>query len=438
MSRALPTGSDRAIRGSTPFPERGVELAVFAYAVFAFVACTSAFKLFGLGTAGFGLFYLGGAALVVLHGQGLLARPGALSLALLFPAVALCSTLWSVDPGATLRHSTQLAFTAVVGASLGCALRPRTLVVAMSAAFALLVTASVANYWLQVVPPFQQRDYLQGSEYFTGIFAHKNTFGSVLCLCALCITYLSLSYRPIWPYAVALLALVPVFLFTRSTTSIVLFGFILCMPLVQAFLRIRRSRAPLFFSALCLLIATAIALELLSVSPIDIGLELAGKGRDLSGRDFLWSVALEQIPRAPWLGVGYQVYWDSPLFATEVNLVRGTLESSIGHFHNVWLEALVGTGILGLVAIAAVPLVLATRFLVRLLGREASTLDLFGFFLVIQFLVRANVEASLYYQHQIESLSLAALLFSSGASRRAREGEVSRAAAVRRQGAARA
>ena len=421
-----------AARGSVALPERGVELATFAYAVFAFVACTTAFKQFGLGTAGFGLLYLGGAALLVLHGRELLERPGTLSLALLFPAIALCSTLWSVDPGATLRHSTQLTFTALLGAALGCALRPRVLLVAMSAAFALLVAVSVANYWLQIVPPFQQRDYLQGSEYFTGIFAHKNTLGSVLCLCALCMTYLGLSYRPAWPYAAALLALVPVFLFTRSTTSVALFAFILCMPLARAFLVAHRWRAPLFFSALCLLVATAIALELLSVSPIDIGLELAGKGRDLSGRDFLWSVALEQIPRAPWLGVGYQVYWDSSLFATEVNLVRGTLEPSIGHFHNVWLEALVGIGILGTIAIAAVPLVLAVRFLVRLLGRDGSTVELFGLFLVLQFLVRANVEASLYYQHQIELLTLVALLFSSGVSPRPQRREAPRTTSSRR------
>lgn len=392
--------------------ERNVDTAVFAYAVFAFIASTTAFKLFGLTTAAYAFVYLAGSLLIAYSAPRLIARPGTLLLALLFPAFALCSTFWSVDPSTTLRHAVQLLFTALIGASIGSRLTPHNLFVAMATATVTLTLLSVANLWLQVVPPFQQRDYLVGAEYFTGIFAHKNTLGLVLCLTALSLTYMAFTPRPAWPFVAGTLALFPVFLFARSTTSIALYGSILCMPVAYLLLRARLPRAMIFLVLLCALLVIAIALELLSVSLIDVGLELAGKGRDMNGRTSLWAIAVEQIAERPWFGVGYQIYWTSPRFVGDVNMVRGILEPSIAHFHNAWLETLVGTGMAGLLAIAAVPVALAIRYLYRFRRTDCTVGDVAGFFFVALVLARANVEATLVFQHQIENIALCALLFS--------------------------
>jgi len=282
----------------------------------------------------------------------------------------------------------------------------------MSVAFVGLIVLSVVNLWLQVVPAFQQRDYLVGNEYFTGIFIHKNTFGMVLCLGALCLMYLALSGRPGWPYALAVVALLPIFLFARSTTSIVLYAGILSMPMVYFFLRLRELRMLLILALSCVLLLLVMLLEMLSISLIDIGLELAGKGRDMSGRTSLWATALGQVSERPWFGVGYQSFWTAPRFAGEVNQLRGLLEPTIGHFHNAWLEVLVGIGIFGLLAFAALPVVLLFRFLRRLWQPGGQLSDVAGLFFVLLTLFRANVEITIYVQHQAETLVLVALLFS--------------------------
>lgn len=395
----------------TPLWKQTIDVAVGCYVVFVLIAGTTAFKLFGLGTPAFGLFYLGGLFLIALQLKNLLRSPLSLFFVLLFPLFAVSSSLWGVEPETTLRHAIQLTFTVLVGAAMGSALKPHKLMVAMSVAFVGLILLSVINLWLQVVPAFQQREYLVGNEYFTGIFAHKNTFGMVLCITALCLMYLTLVSRPAWLFAVLVCALLPVFFFARSTTSIVMYAFILCMPAALFFMRSRTWRLPVFFVFLCVLIVSSIGLELWSVSLIDIGLELAGKGRDLSGRTLLWTAATEQVLARPWLGVGYQSFWTAPQFAGEVDKIRGFIEPSIGHFHNAWLEAIVGTGILGLCAFIAVPALLLCRFVSRIVKPECSAFDLAGLFFVCLVLVRANVEASIYFQHHVENLILVALVF---------------------------
>jgi len=405
--------------GILNFGNRAFHIATTLYIAFAFAACTTAFMLFGLFTPSIGVVYLGGLVLIACQLRNLLAQPGALFLALLFPLFALCSTLWGVEPETTFRHAVQLGFTVLIGASIGCALQPHKLIQVMSVAFVGLILLSVANLWLQVVPAFQQRDYLDGNEYFTGIYAHKNTFGMVLCLGALCLSYFALISRPGWPYALAVIALLPIFLFTRSTTSIVLYACILCMPIVYYFLRLRELRVLILLVLSCSFLLLAMLLEMLSISLIDIGLELAGKGRDMSGRTSLWATALGHVSERPWFGVGYQSFWTAPRFAGEVNQLRGLLEPSIGHFHNAWLEVLVGIGIFGLMAFAALPVVLLFRFLRRLWQPGAQLSDVAGLFFVLLTLFRANVEISIYVQHQTETLVLIALLFSTSRKFRA-------------------
>lgn len=386
--------------------------AIFCYTVFVCISCTTAFELFGVAGAAFGLVYLGGLGLIAIQARQLINHPVVLLLAVCFPFYSLGSIFWGVEPETTLRHAVQLTFTALIAASIGCALKPHSLLLAMSVAFVGLVLLSVANLWLQVVPAFQQRDYLVGNEYFTGVFSHKNTLGLVLCLAAFCLAYLASSLRPAWPFAITLIALLPIFLFARSTTSIALYAFIVCMPLICLYLRFFRYRLLIFLSLSSMALLLAILMEFMSISLIDIGLELAGKGRDLSGRTALWAIATDQINERPWIGVGYQSYWSTTLFSREVELIRGLLEPSIKHFHNTWLEALVGVGILGLLSLVAIPVVLLCFFLYRLFQPDWSPIDVAGLFFIVLLLVRANVETTIYYQHNTENLIMIALLFS--------------------------
>jgi len=324
-----------------------IESAVYLYAIFAFATCTSAFYLFGIATPALGLTYASGAVLILMCAKRILAQPKMLIVALSFPAIAVCSSMWSIDPAVTLRHSIQFIFTAMIGVCIGSTLHPRALFSVMTIAFVTLIVMSVANLWLNVVPAFQQKDYLHSAEYFTGIFTHKNTLGLVLTLGSVCLVYHCLSHKRFWL---------------------------------------------LFTSTLCVLLTAVFAFEILQFRLVDFVLDLAGKGRDLSGRTFLWGIATQQIADSPWLGVGYQSYWSSPRYVGEVSLIRGVMESSINSFHNVWLETLVGTGIVGFIAMAAPPVVIVCRFLKHLLTDSITAIDIAGLYLIMVVIVNFRKE----------------------------------------------
>ena len=337
--------------------------------------------MFELGAASTGIVYLGGVALIIFKAPVLFSRPWILFMVMVFPIYAFTSSLWGVDPTVTVQNATELVFTALLAASIGCILRPHQLLLTMSVAFGGLIVFSVANLWLQIVPPFQQRFYLQGNEFFTGIFTHKNTLGYVLCLGSICFSYLLLKFTPRWPYAILLLSVLPILLFARSTTSLALYGCILTMPFVYLLCQQKALRGIIAISLICVAVLTVIVLELFQLSLIDVGLELAGKGRDMSGRTSLWSLAIARFSERPWLGVGYKSFWTATQFTSDVNWVHGTIVDTITHFHNAWLEALVGLGILGAAAMAVVPAALLFVLVPRLFGKNCSPVDIAGVYL---------------------------------------------------------
>ncbi len=403
--------SDQTFQESTNWP-RIVEKITFTYVVFVFITFTSAFKMFELITPSAAIVYLGGVILIGSKIPVLFSRPLILAIALLFPVYAFTSSFWGVDPTVSIRHSIQLLFTALLAASIGCTLRPHQVMVAMSIAFGALIVVSVANLWLQIVPAFQQKFYLQGNEYFTGIFQHKNTLGAVLCMASLCFSYLILKSTKRWLFIILLLSVLPILLFARSTTSLVLYVYILTMPFVYLLCRQQNFRWIIATCLFCVSISLVMLLEVFELSLIDIGLEMAGKGRDINGRTSLWAIALARFSENPWLGVGYQSFWTAEQFSTDVNWVHGFLEDSVNHFHNAWLEALVGLGILGTAAMALVPVTLICILLPGVFGKHSSPINIVGIYLSVLVLVRSNLEVSLYYQHQSESVALTALLVS--------------------------
>ena len=402
--------SDRTIHASTNWP--GIlQKCIFGYVVFVFISFTSAFRLFDLTTPSTAIVYLGGAVLIGLTVKVLLSRPLILVTVMIFPVYALTSTFWGVDPDVTLGHSRQLIVTTLIAASIGCALRPHQLIVAMTVAYGGLAVVSVANLWLQIVPAFQQELYLQGNEYFTGIFTHKNKLGNVICMAALCFSYLMLKSKPRWPFVLMLLSLLPILIFARSTTSLVLYAFILTMPLVYLLCKQQKLRWIISLCLICAGVLMMILLEVFQLSLIDMGLELAGKGRDLNGRTSLWTIAISVFSENPWLGIGYQSFWTSTEYIKEVHSVYGFLDEA-PHFHNAWLEAIVGLGLWGVVAMAIVPVALFCVLLPRLFGKHYSAIDIAGVYFAAVVFIRSNLEVSIYYQHQSESVALTALLVS--------------------------
>ena len=378
----------------------------FLFTVFTFIAASSAFKQFGLLSASFAVVYAGGVVLAILK-RALLARLG-LSIwpVLVFPLICLLSTIWSDEANATLRHASQLTVTAALGILIGSVLDARRVFLAMLISMSLCVIASLANLWLHLVPPFKQDPYAGAPTHFVGIFSHKNSMGYVLCILAIAGLYFGLSRRRFLLAVGGALCVAPIVIAAGSSTSLIIYLMAIAMPFVYWSLTACRS-LPLFL-ILSITMGSLIlfATELLGVSLFTTALDMLGKDDTLTGRTALWEVAGRNIAESPLLGIGYQAFWKSAIHAADVELVHAIVQDSIANFHNAVLEVLVAVGALGL---AGFVLFVGCALWTSLceLANDINPLSMVTFWLLMLITIRSFVEASLYFQHQLDFLLLA-------------------------------
>jgi exopolysaccharide production protein ExoQ len=69
----------------------------------------------------------------------------------------------------------------------------------------------------------------------------------------------------------------------------------------------------------------------------------------LSGRAYIWPVVLHYIGQRPWLGYGYESFWNP----AHIDTISSELEWGLREAHNSYLEVLLSTGVLGLLFAAA-------------------------------------------------------------------------------------
>ncbi len=267
--------------------------------------------------------------------------------------IAGLSVIWSVSPDDSLRRAIALTITTFCGLYLG--MRFSQLELLRLLAWALGVTM-IGSWVVSLALPDLgiMKGTLAGA--WRGMFAHKNQLGSTMMLAAVVfgvIAYRAERHRNLWWMAmVSALALV---LLSSSQTSLLisilllgLFGFskVLSLP--------ARHAIPLAG----VLVAGGFGVAILGgflVEPI-----LAAMGRDitLTGRSEIWAGIFRAIGERPWLGYGYEAFWE------------GVPQEE--RAHNGFLDVTLGFGVVGLLVLL-VSYVMALRDgirLIRMPGRE--------------------------------------------------------------------
>lgn len=280
-------------------------------------------------------------------------------LAISWPLLVLCmiagiSVIWSVSPEDSLRRAIALTITTFCGLYLG--MRFSQLELLRLLAWALGVTM-IGSWAVSLALPDLgiMKGTLAGA--WRGSFAHKNQLGSTMMLAAVVFGVLAYQaerrHRNFWWMAVvSALALV---LLSSSQTSLLisilllgLFGFskVLSLP--------ARHAIPLAG----ILVAGGLGVAILGgflVEPI-----LAAMGRDitLTGRSEIWAGIFRAIGERPWLGYGYEAFWEG--VPQEERAHNGFLDVTLGFG---------GVGLLVLLASYAMALRDGIR-LIRMPGRE--------------------------------------------------------------------
>lgn len=269
---------------------------------------------------------------------------------LAFPAVAFLSATWSEVPSHSLYSATQLAVTYLAGFWIGWRYRPNEIALIVVLALTPLITLSLINWATGIFG--EVYSYTGG---LLGIFSNKNTLGRISLLLGLAALGLLISgrFRPLrvtillTVFTAAALAL----LLSKSATSII---FMLCASALFVALAMHRfdagCRFAIAMTSILAVLAGCVLLALSNVNPMNEVLELFGKSADLTGRTFLWGTASRQIDTQPWLGVGFDAYWDSEAFLA-ADRIQGAFGGGVISFHNFVLDIWIAMGVPGLFAI---------------------------------------------------------------------------------------
>lgn len=193
-----------------------------------------------------------------------------------------------------------------------------------------------------------------------GAFTHKNPMGEAVVI-GLIVFFAALRGKAIGRrmgflgLGLALLLLIPV----GAASSIAVAMIILA---IQAYL----LTSAISFQQRLMILAFAIAIGCVvmgvAAANVDAILDLFGRDTTLTGRTEIWSYALHMSAQRPWLGYGYNCFWEVERFAA---YVIDRFDWVIPTAHNGYLEILLGLGWIGLMLLLGFFLNMAYRLFAR-------------------------------------------------------------------------
>ncbi len=367
--------------------------------ILAFGAFMSLLFVFRLGALGALLFLCTGALL-------LLRRPLANMTAIwrdgwivLLPLWSGLTILWSAHPELTLRYGIQLGLTTVIAIVIAHRLSPRTL---LRTVFVALLLAAMASIVIG-------RARSDGGGYL-GIYGSKNAFAQVMTLFVIASMALALGRDGTRRWRIAGVFSVPVGLILLTMANSVgwLIAAVLAVIAGFVFALMRRIHRRYRLLAVCLLVLAVLAAALIAWANQDAILaailKTSGKDVTLTGRTYLWRVALSEIAAHPLGGQGYQAVWVVGEPLAESLWREFYIPTKTGfHFHNTWLSNAVEIGVVGAAIQAAIFLVALFTSLWRVLQvTRADTL--FAAMLMVPLTVMSMVEVVGFQQFQMVTM----------------------------------
>jgi exopolysaccharide production protein ExoQ len=276
----------------------------------------------------------------------ILRNPWPLLLILMLPGYAILSTFWSHYPAITLRAGLQYLSLILCAIAIGRTCRVIDIVRSV-------VMASIVTLILSILFGENTFDPIEQEYNYAGLLGSKNQVGMVASF-AILLSYAGwvfLKDRTI--FGVVYLAGVSTgalaLVLSKSATSVVTIagalGAIMVLRTLSRFpAAYRRSAILLGLIAFPVIIVAAIAGDV-----VGLVLDAFGKDVTLTGRTYLWSEALRLSADERLFGWGYQSFWVQGQLDAERLWFEFYIDTRGGfHFHNLYIETMVGLGVVGL------------------------------------------------------------------------------------------
>lgn len=270
--------------------------------------------------------------------------------------LVLCfaSVLWSPLPVTALKKAIQLAGLTILAIVVHDRL-PHRMDWRRLVGVTMLVIM-VLSMLVSVLAPRIGVDPLLGNAW-RGITQHKNTLGMVAAIMVLLwVSGFTRMYLPVKLRVFGLLFSLFILVMAKSSTAL-LTAVMGVMILIM--LRKRVPRSDFLYSRIALVISVAVVLALhvfyLVMGRLPTWEEmfsivgaLTGKSSDLTGRNVIWALVIQEIAHHPLLGIGYGSFWAGPGSPSDV--VTHHLEGwhNIFQAHNGYLDLINELGFIGL------------------------------------------------------------------------------------------
>lgn len=265
---------------------------------------------------------------------------------LLFPGFVLASTIWSVSPAETLKHSLEFSITVIAALLLASTRNPRSMLLGLFAAF-LLYSAVSATFGNTV----DVGNY--GARALSGLGESKNEAADMAGAGFVISAFLALiglqARRWLQFGMFAVTAALQVCLAVAAMSSGAIAGMIAGLIALVLLLVLCKTGATVRAVLIGTVGAGAIAVAiLLGVSGSSILHWLASffdKDPTLTGRTYLWFRAEELVAEHPFLGRGFGAFWQQGNLDAEGLWQFAQITSRQGfNFHNTLYDTLVSLG----------------------------------------------------------------------------------------------
>ena len=257
--------------------------------------------------------------------------------------VGVASTVWSQDPSFTLRRSVVLLATTVFGIYFGSRFTVSQQLKLLAANFALVVFCSFAIALL--LPRYGVDHYLHPG-HWQGAFTQKNMLARIMVLSATVFLFVSPGKRQ-WLRWVGVVGAVALLVLSRSVTgALVSCGIVGAIPLFKLIRAKATVAIPVAIAATLGCIGLAIVLSQSS----GIVFEWLNRSPQLTGRTELWDAVALSIAEHPFLGYGFNAFWQGMTGASANVMVM--VRWLPLHSHNGFLDLTLDLGLLGLVIFA--------------------------------------------------------------------------------------
>lgn len=275
---------------------------------------------------------------VVMHWKGFLEAALSVKWILALTLLAVASSAWSQVPLFTLRRSVILVATTAFGIYFGSRFDIDEQLRLLAYAFVIVIVTSFI--FAIFLPQYGIDDSLHNGAW-QGVFAHKNSLGRVIALATIVFLFLQ-NRRTRWIKWIGVAVCLALLVLSRSATSVVVLAVVIgTLPL---FSLLRKQ-----YSFVVPLLAMGGLILVLGIQPekivADQVLQLLHRNPGLTGRIRLWTAVLLAISKRPWLGYGFEGFWLGMSGASQAIVER--LHWIPPHSHNGYLDITLEIGIVG-------------------------------------------------------------------------------------------